>query len=464
MRVMPVIAVLCALVLSAVSCSESKPASRPAHPSGKMSISVDALVPDYEMVTGKATLANNPAIEWRDSDKVYVYDAFQFLGTLYATRKDVEGRVARLSGSGLETSYCDNLTLLAANCLEEAPEMSPDGKISIDISELKDKANKFVAYTTLANPGADSVVGQVLQFSFATSMVEVYATSTNVTFDSETKAYIDGVNTKCVLNLGWNGGVDGVSGEESGTAVGSVQVGKAGLVVASFSLAATPDATASEVRFIQDSVEFTANVGFPGAIAASKFYSTGVILPPLYIPVTSMFLNRSEILVFPSSTFKLVAVISPDNASDKSVTWTSSNDLIADVREDGLVTGLESSDTPVTITVKSNDNPDVTATCLVRVGVQVKSLSLSGSDPIRIHAGESYSLQATVTPENATDDSVIFTSSDDSIATVNAAGKIEGKAEGDVVITATSKSNPSVQATRLVYVTYKGTEMQDIIF
>ena len=99
---------------------------------------------------------------------------------------------------------------------------------------------------------------------------------------------------------------------------------------------------------------------------------TQVIVKPYQAPseiaVTGVELDRSTMLVRPGNQIKLAATVLPEEASNKAVTWSSSNSAVATVDETGLVTGV--ADGTATITVKTMDG-DYTADCVVTVETYV---------------------------------------------------------------------------------------------
>lgn len=127
----------------------------------------------------------------------------------------------------------------------------------------------------------------------------------------------------------------------------------------------------------------------------------------------------------------LTATISPNNAADKSVKWTSSNPSAATVNN-GVVTAVDAGITTITA-----DASGKTATCEVTVIILVESVELNKTELI-IKEGTSETLEATVKPDNATDKTVTWTSSNTTVATVDNNGKVEAKIPGTAVITATS--------------------------
>ena len=148
-----------------------------------------------------------------------------------------------------------------------------------------------------------------------------------------------------------------------------------------------------------------------------------------------------KITVTPSATIgkggstKLTATITPTTATNKTVTWTSSNTKVATVDANGNVKGVNKGE--ATITVKSNNGKTATSKITVTDAIAVKAISLDRLTAT-INVGASVTLKATITPSNATNKSVKYSSSNPNIATVDASGKIVGKAAGEAVITAAS--------------------------
>src|SRR6218665_2200296 len=143
-------------------------------------------------------------------------------------------------------------------------------------------------------------------------------------------------------------------------------------------------------------------------------------------------------------TVKLTPTVTPENAADKSVTWTSSDANIAAVADDGTVTG-KSLGTAV-IKATSNSNPEKSDHCTVTVTtVAVEGVAIPLTATVEVNL--TVKLTPTVTPENATDKSLKWTSSNNDIVAVADDGTVTGKSLGTAVITATSQSNPDKSAT-----------------
>jgi len=170
------------------------------------------------------------------------------------------------------------------------------------------------------------------------------------------------------------------------------------------------------------------------------------------VPVTGVTLNKTvlNLDLTTNTTETLVATVAPANASNKKVTWTSSDTAKATVNATGVVNVVAVG--TATITVKTDDG-NFTAECTVTITedvVEITGVTLKSSTSINIGANET--LVATVQPATAPQ-TVTWTSSDTAKATVTAAGVVTGVAEGTANITATSTVDTSQFATCVVTVT-----------
>lgn len=155
------------------------------------------------------------------------------------------------------------------------------------------------------------------------------------------------------------------------------------------------------------------------------------------VPVTGVSLNRTSLSLEEGDTFSLVATVTPSNATDKSVSWVSSNTDVAKVSSDGVVTAL--SPGTAVVTVKTNDGAKI-ATCVVTVSkkaIAVTGVSLSKSS-LALTEGDTQTLVATVAPSNATNKDVTWSSSDTGVATVSSSGVVTAKKAGTATITVTT--------------------------
>lgn len=162
-----------------------------------------------------------------------------------------------------------------------------------------------------------------------------------------------------------------------------------------------------------------------------------------FVNVSGITLSKEAVEIVKGADLQLTATVAPENASDKALTWTSSNEKVATVDQNGKVTAVEGGE--AVITVASVSNPEVKAECKVTVTVPVAGLTLLDEDEnpladgaeIEIHTGHEYNLTAVVDPENATDKTVTWTTSDETvIGFLDDEGLIDGLKAGEATVTA----------------------------
>ena len=158
------------------------------------------------------------------------------------------------------------------------------------------------------------------------------------------------------------------------------------------------------------------------------------------VPVTSIRLDKNSISLTEGDSYQLKATVSPSNATNKTVTWSSSNSSVTTVDNNGNVKAIKAGN--ATITAKSGS---VSATCSVTVQakgpteIPVSSISLDSSS-LDLTIGDTYRLKATVSPSNATNKTVTWTSSNGTVASVDNDGNVKALKVGNATITAKSGS------------------------
>lgn len=151
---------------------------------------------------------------------------------------------------------------------------------------------------------------------------------------------------------------------------------------------------------------------------------------PTVVAVSSITLDQGGLSLQPGGSATLVATVGPENATDKTVSWSSSNPSVATV-ENGKVTAVAVGE--AMITAKAGD---LTAECKVTVNpIPVSSIVLDQTE-LTLEVGKTVALVATVGPENATDKSVSWSSSNPAVASVDASGVVTAIKSGEAVITA----------------------------
>lgn len=160
------------------------------------------------------------------------------------------------------------------------------------------------------------------------------------------------------------------------------------------------------------------------------------------ISVTEPTVKVSSIIIRGAKSLKkgqsltLTATVSPSNATNKKVTWRSSNNSVATVSSSGKVTAKGAGTAKITAT--ASDGSKVSKSCTIKVtDTKVTSVSISGNK--RIAVGSKLQLKVKVLPTNAANRKVTWTSSNKSVATVTSSGKVTAKRPGRTVITAKAK-------------------------
>ena len=158
------------------------------------------------------------------------------------------------------------------------------------------------------------------------------------------------------------------------------------------------------------------------------------------VPVDSIVLNQKEVTMLQNEVYILAPIISPEDATVKEVQWSSSNKEVVRVTEDGLLIGLQQGRAIVTALIR-DDYGTHTATCTIVLPesmlVDVTEVRLN-KDKMTLEKGTRETLTATIFPDDATNKSVVWTSSNKNVAIVNANGRVTGLSAGTATITVTT--------------------------
>lgn len=148
-------------------------------------------------------------------------------------------------------------------------------------------------------------------------------------------------------------------------------------------------------------------------------------------PVEGMTLSETEVTAKIGNTVQLRATVTPENATNQSVTWKSSNTKVATVSANGLVT-MKSAGT-ASIICTSVDNPSVQAFCNVTVLKPVKGVSLD-IESKEMYVGENYRLTYLVSPSDASIPTVTWSTTNSSVVEVDDTGMLTAKGVGQAEI------------------------------
>ena len=156
------------------------------------------------------------------------------------------------------------------------------------------------------------------------------------------------------------------------------------------------------------------------------------------VAVTGVTISKSSLSLVEGASEALTATVTPDNATNKAVSWKSSDAATATVDNSGKVTAVKAGSATITVTTTDGSK---TATCSVTV--TAKTVTVSGvaldHDKLDMTEGESSQLKATVSPDNASDKSVEWSSSDATVATVDGTGKVTAVKAGTATVTVKTK-------------------------
>jgi len=157
------------------------------------------------------------------------------------------------------------------------------------------------------------------------------------------------------------------------------------------------------------------------------------------IPVVGITLNQTELMLALGDTVTLIAIIEPADATNKNVTWTSSNYAVATVTENGLITALAEGETTITVTTKDGNKTSGCEVTVVKEIIPVIGVTLNQTE-LMLVPGDTITLIATVEPADATNKTVIWTSNNPAVVTVNETGLVTAMANGNATITAATQN------------------------
>ena len=168
--------------------------------------------------------------------------------------------------------------------------------------------------------------------------------------------------------------------------------------------------------------------------------------------------NVKELIV--GDTFQLKARALPFDA-DCGYEWASSDISVADVDDKGNVTAV--SPGTASITAKADDGSEVTSSCKVTVKPKPAERIMLSQTEKTLYAGESFTLRAEVKPQNATNKTVTWSSSDPKAASVNSAGKVTALSQGRAVVTAEANDGSGIKARCTVTVSVRAYSIQYVL-
>ena len=170
-----------------------------------------------------------------------------------------------------------------------------------------------------------------------------------------------------------------------------------------------------------------------------------IVVKNTNVKVTSLKVSVTKRTLAIGETVQVIPTISPENATNKTLRYSSSNASVATVDEKGIIKAVGTGKTKILVT--SVSNPKVRKQISIAVkstNVKVTGLKINISKKNFV-VGESTQIETIISPENATNKELKYSSSNPDVATVDSNGNIKGKKEGKTTITVTSVSNPKIK-------------------
>lgn len=163
-------------------------------------------------------------------------------------------------------------------------------------------------------------------------------------------------------------------------------------------------------------------------------------------PVTGVNLNVAELVIYDIGTqSQLVATVLPDDATNKNITWKSSDESVCYISNNGTIIATGYGTAIIIVTTEDGGH---VAYCNVKVepsSIAISDLIIT-PETLSINQGETYQLELTILPENATNKTIVWKSSDINIAIVDENGLISAINPGVASITATTSDGTNITA------------------
>ena len=402
-----------------------------------------------------------------------------------ATIKDIEWSssdesIAKVDATGKVTGVAEGTATITAKTVEGGKTATC--KVTVGPKEVPVEDVEFAEAEVTVIEGESAVVSVTFTPAGATNKNVTYESSDEevATVDAEgnvtgvkpgqatiTVTTEDGGKTaECVVTV--EKAPVKVTGVELNYKERTINIGNAGTLIATV---LPKDATNKNVTWtvsdesvlkVQDGVvtpkkEGTATVTVTtedgGFTATCEVTATAKV-----VAVSGVKLDKTSQTIYVGDGFQLKATISPTNASNPEVTWTSSKESVAKVDKTGKVTGVAAG--TATITAKTANGK--TATCAVTVSKKLVSLITLNVTSKTIDIGDTFKITPTITPSDAANKAVTWSSNNTSIATVDSNGNVKGLKSGTAVITCKAKDGSNTKAS--CSVTVKSYEIRHIVY
>ena len=229
--------------------------------------------------------------------------------------------------------------------------------------------------------------------------------------------------------------IEGVEPSKFSVADGTYAIKRPFLLVYNKSKAITPAAQAF--------LDFIASADGQKIIDSQGFVKNNLVR----VKATGISLSKTEVTLKPGAGTSIKATVAPEDTTNKTLTYTSSNPSVATVSASGEIKAIEAGS--ATITVRANDGSNVKKTCKVTVAYPVTSVKVNKTSA-ELFVGKTLTLKATVGPANATNKAITWKSSNAAVAAVSATGVVTAKKAGKVTITVTTSDGKKTAACQIV--------------
>lgn len=344
--------------------------------------------------------------------------------------QDSKITVVNAEGRATTTSFSKGGNLLQEGAIAVYPSTAKINKNVVDMTgqsgSLEDFQSQYAIMVATAGSSLQPMISVLKVLNNRKTPVSVMtSTSFANTRASEPVVYYQSLN----LKKGWQTGT-------KPAVLCTIQPGKSAYVAA-------PVGTNINVETEDGEVVLT----IPTCKAGAEY---PVTIEENNIPVEKITINNNESSVVKGQTLQLSATVAPEDATNKELNWSSSDEKVATVDKNGKVKGIALG--VATITATATDGSKVIASVDITVKpILVKEIKLSGA-PESVIRGGTFNIKATISPANADNQEVSWKSSDESVAIVDQNGKVTALAVGKVTITATSDENPEIKASATVTV------------
>ncbi|WP_052446896.1 Ig-like domain-containing protein [Candidatus Soleaferrea massiliensis] len=383
--------------------------------------------------------ATNKEIRWNTSNSAVA----TVENGLVTALKGGEVTISATSVDGNITAQCKIVVVVPVTGVEldkTTADMKRGEKLQLNASVLPaDATNQEVIWSV--SDDSKATVENGLVTAIGGGEVTVTATTADGSFEAE-----------CVINI-----TVPVTGVELDKTSASINLGETLKLNAKVQPA---DADNQEVIWsVSDDSKATVENGLVTAIGGGEVVVTATTVDgdfeasctvTVIVPVTGIELDITDVTIYVGDSLQLNASVIPEDATNQNVSWSVNEPGKATV-ENGLVKALAAGE--VIVTVKSEDG-NFEASCTLTIeNVRAESIALDQAE-LSLPIGQSAKLNATILPNNTTNKNVLWSSSDDTVASVAADGTITALKAGNAVITATAEdSEGALTATCNVTVT-----------